>query len=87
MTQLTEATVQSTVHEAVTDTFAAHAASQGTGHALLWTLGSRAGDRVGRGCRLCPTRRSIRQPDFALLHLKLPPKESSRWSPMRHRFP
>jgi ATP-dependent helicase/nuclease subunit B len=35
---LTEATVQSTVHEAVTDTFAAHAASQGTGHALLWTL-------------------------------------------------
>ena len=35
---LTEARVQSTVHEAVTDTFAAHAASQGTGHALLWTL-------------------------------------------------
>jgi ATP-dependent helicase/nuclease subunit B len=35
---LTEATVQSTVHAAVTDTFAAHAASQGTGHALLWTL-------------------------------------------------
>lgn len=35
---LTEATVQSTVHQAVTDTFAAHAASQGTGHALLWTL-------------------------------------------------
>jgi ATP-dependent helicase/nuclease subunit B len=35
---LTEATVRSTVHEAVTDTFAAHAASQGTGHALLWTL-------------------------------------------------
>ena len=35
---LTEATVQSAVHEAVTDTFAAHAASQGTGHALLWTL-------------------------------------------------
>ena len=31
---LTEATVQ----EAVTDTFAAHAASQGTGHALLWSL-------------------------------------------------
>jgi ATP-dependent helicase/nuclease subunit B len=36
--QLTEATVQSTVHGAVTDTFAAHAASQGTGYALLWTL-------------------------------------------------
>jgi ATP-dependent helicase/nuclease subunit B len=36
--QLTEARVQSTVHEAVSDTFAAHAASQGTGHALLWTL-------------------------------------------------
>lgn len=35
---LTEARVQSTVYEAVTDTFAAHAASQGTGHALLWTL-------------------------------------------------
>jgi ATP-dependent helicase/nuclease subunit B len=35
---LTEATVQSTVHAAVTDTFAGHAASQGTGHALLWTL-------------------------------------------------
>ncbi len=35
---LTEARVQSTVHEAVTDTFASHAASQGTGHALLWTL-------------------------------------------------
>ena len=35
---LTEATVQSTVNAAVTDTFAAHAASQGTGHALLWTL-------------------------------------------------
>jgi ATP-dependent helicase/nuclease subunit B len=35
---LTEATVQSTVGTAVTDTFAAHAASQGTGHALLWTL-------------------------------------------------
>ena len=35
---LTEATVQSTVNEAVTDTFAAHAASRGTGHALLWTL-------------------------------------------------
>lgn len=35
---LTEATVQSIVHAAVTDTFAAHAASQGTGHALLWTL-------------------------------------------------
>ena len=36
--QLTEATVQSLVHDAVTETFAAHAASQGTGHALLWTL-------------------------------------------------
>ena len=35
---LTEATVQSTVNAAVTDTFTAHAASQGTGHALLWTL-------------------------------------------------
>ena len=35
---LTEATVQFTVDAAVTDTFAAHAASQGTGHALLWTL-------------------------------------------------
>ena len=35
---LTEVTVQSTVHAAVTDTFAVHAASQGTGHALLWTL-------------------------------------------------
>ena len=35
---LTEATVQSSVNAAVTDTFAAHAASQGTGHALLWTL-------------------------------------------------
>ncbi len=35
---LTEATVQSLVHEAVPETFAAHAASQGTGHALLWTL-------------------------------------------------
>jgi ATP-dependent helicase/nuclease subunit B len=35
---LPEATVQSTVHQAVTDTFAAHAATQGTGHALLWTL-------------------------------------------------
>src|SRR5580765_4960712 len=35
---LTEARVQSTVQAAVTDTFAAHAASQGTGHALLWTL-------------------------------------------------
>jgi ATP-dependent helicase/nuclease subunit B len=35
---LTEAMVQSTVHAAVTDTFAAHAASQGTGHALLWIL-------------------------------------------------
>ncbi|TKB62347.1 MAG: hypothetical protein E8D49_01150 [Nitrospira sp.] len=35
---LTEVTMQSTVHEAVLDRFAAHAASQGTGHALLWTL-------------------------------------------------
>jgi ATP-dependent helicase/nuclease subunit B len=35
---LTEAMVQSTVNAAVTDTFASHAASQGTGHALLWTL-------------------------------------------------
>ena len=35
---LDEAGVQSTVHEAVLDRFAAHAASQGTGHALLWTL-------------------------------------------------
>ena len=36
--QLTTARVQCLVHEAVTETFAAHAASQGTGHALLWTL-------------------------------------------------
>jgi len=36
--QLAEARVQFTVHAAVTDTFADHAASQGTGHALLWTL-------------------------------------------------
>ena len=35
---LTEVRVQSTVQEAVTETFATHAASQGTGHALLWTL-------------------------------------------------
>lgn len=35
---LPEARVQSTVHEAVAETFASHAASQGTGHALLWTL-------------------------------------------------
>jgi len=35
---LTEATMESTVHEAVTDTFAAHAISQGTGHVLLWIL-------------------------------------------------
>jgi len=35
---LPEAIVQSTVNAAVADTFAAHAASQGTGHALLWTL-------------------------------------------------
>ena len=36
--RLSEITVQSLVHDAVTETFAAHAASQGTGHALLWTL-------------------------------------------------
>lgn len=36
--RLTEATVHSLVHDVVTETFAAHAASQGTGHALLWTL-------------------------------------------------
>ncbi len=36
--QVTEARVQATVHEAVTDTFAAHAATSGTGHALLWIL-------------------------------------------------
>ena len=36
--QLSEARVGSTVHDAVTETFTAHAASQGTGHALLWTL-------------------------------------------------
>ena len=35
---LNEATVPTTVDSAVADTFAAHAASQGTGHALLWTL-------------------------------------------------
>jgi len=35
---LTEVGVRSTVQEAVTETFAIHAASQGTGHALLWTL-------------------------------------------------
>ncbi|MGH7147155.1 MAG: PD-(D/E)XK nuclease family protein [Nitrospiraceae bacterium] len=35
---LTEARVQSTAHAAVTDTFASHAASQGTGHTLLWAL-------------------------------------------------
>jgi len=35
---LTEAQVRSTVQEAVIDTFGAHAASRGTGHALLWTL-------------------------------------------------
>src|SRR5262245_15580406 len=35
---LPEAQVQSTVKEAVIDTFAAHAASRGTGHKLLWTL-------------------------------------------------
>lgn len=36
--QLTEAGVHATVHAAVSDTFGAHAATQGTGHALLWTL-------------------------------------------------
>ena len=35
---LTDVQVQSTVKEAVIDTFAAHAASRGTGHTLLWTL-------------------------------------------------
>jgi ATP-dependent helicase/nuclease subunit B len=30
--------VRSTVNQAVADAFAAHAASRGTGHALLWTL-------------------------------------------------
>lgn len=35
---LTEVRVRSTVQEAVTEAFATHAASQGTGHALLWTL-------------------------------------------------
>lgn len=35
---LPDAMVQSTVHESVTETFASHAATQGTGHALLWTL-------------------------------------------------
>jgi ATP-dependent helicase/nuclease subunit B len=35
---LPEAKVQSTVNQAVVDTFAAHAASRGTGHALLWAL-------------------------------------------------
>jgi ATP-dependent helicase/nuclease subunit B len=35
---LTDALVRSTVQEAVIETFAAHAASQGTGHALLWIL-------------------------------------------------
>lgn len=36
--RLSKITVQSLVHDAVAETFAAHAASQGTGHALLWTL-------------------------------------------------
>jgi ATP-dependent helicase/nuclease subunit B len=36
--QLTESTVQSLLHETVSETFAAYAASQGTGYALLWTL-------------------------------------------------
>ncbi|THI82923.1 MAG: hypothetical protein CAF41_015345 [Nitrospira sp. CG24A] len=35
---LTDALVRSTVQEAVIETFADHAASQGTGHALLWML-------------------------------------------------
>jgi len=35
---LTEATVQSLVFDAVTETFTAHAASRGTGYALLWIL-------------------------------------------------
>ncbi|MCX5720596.1 MAG: exodeoxyribonuclease V subunit gamma [Nitrospirae bacterium] len=35
---LPDVRVQSTVHESVTETFASHAATQGTGHALLWTL-------------------------------------------------
>ncbi|MDP1767723.1 MAG: PD-(D/E)XK nuclease family protein [Nitrospirota bacterium] len=35
---LTEARLQSTVQEAVLARFAAHAASQGTRHALLWTM-------------------------------------------------
>ena len=36
--QVNESQVHSTVREAVADAFATHAASQGTGHALLWTL-------------------------------------------------
>ena len=35
---LTDALVRSMVQEAVIETFASHAASQGTGYALLWTL-------------------------------------------------
>jgi ATP-dependent helicase/nuclease subunit B len=35
---LDEALVRSTIQEAVTHTFTAHAANQGTGHALLWIL-------------------------------------------------
>jgi ATP-dependent helicase/nuclease subunit B len=35
---LTDALVRSTVQDAVIETLAAHAASQGTGHALLWIL-------------------------------------------------
>jgi ATP-dependent helicase/nuclease subunit B len=35
---VTDALVRSAVQEAVIETFAAHAASQGTGHALLWML-------------------------------------------------
>jgi ATP-dependent helicase/nuclease subunit B len=36
--QLAEPVVRSLVHETVSETFATHAANQGTGHALLWTL-------------------------------------------------
>ncbi len=36
--RLNESQVRSTVHQSVADAFAAHAASHGTGHALLWTL-------------------------------------------------
>jgi ATP-dependent helicase/nuclease subunit B len=37
---VSEATVRSTVSAAVTHAFASHAATQGTGHALLWMLAS-----------------------------------------------